>query len=784
MDYNFDYFSSCPPLLEILLRTKYVWAWPYLLIHYHYLHFILNGAPPQQMDNFQFVEIIRLPSAYTTSKRKTEFMTHYFMITLLFLFACDSENLQEKQENHSVQHQKNHLVNETSPYLLQHADNPVDWYPWGEEALDLAKSEDKPILLSIGYAACHWCHVMEHESFEDPEIARLMNDSFICIKVDREERPDIDQIYMKFVQMTTGSGGWPLNVFLTPDQEPYYGGTYFPPDGRYGRPSWKRVLESASNFYRKDKQKLNENIDIIKKEFQKSQEEESFSDIPDQDIVGQSARQLASHYDPRFGGIGHAPKFPAVYPLSFFLRHYKNSGNRDYLDMVTNTLEKMAKGGIYDQIGGGFARYSVDERWLVPHFEKMLYDNAQLVPIYLDTYLLTGDIFFKQIAEGTLTFVMRELLSPEGGFYSSLDADSEGVEGKFYVWDKSEIDQLLGAEKSEIFCDYYDVTENGNFEHKNILNIQTDVESTAKRFNTSRDMVEKILEESRGILLEARSKRIRPGLDDKILTAWNGLMLSAFARMYQIDRKDVYKEVIENNIDFIKQNLYNDEHLLRTYNKGQAKYQAYLDDYAFLIQGLLDAYEALFNVDYLEWAYKLSEYTNSKFWDDDKFGYFYTSSDQEELIERLKDEHDASLPSGSAIMMINHLRFYSITESTDFLDITEKILKKYGKRMVSNPYGYASYLLGVDFYTQKPKEIVLVLPQDSNADKYLDTIYKTYLPNKVVLTLREGESTATLSASLLQGKDPINGEITAYVCHNFACSPPVFTTVELQKLLE
>jgi len=414
----------------------------------------------------------------------------------------------------------------------------------------------------------------------------------------------------------------------------------------------------------------------------------------------------------------------------------------------------------------------------------LTYDNAQLVPLYLDAYLLSGNDDFKQIADGILTFVMRELLSPDGGFYSSLDADSEGVEGKFYVWEKSEIDNLLGAEKSKVFCDYYDVTEKGNFEHKNILNIQTDIETSAKRFNLSTKEIEKILEESKKILLEARSKRVRPGLDDKILTSWNGLMLSAFARMYQVNRNEAYKEVIKKNIAFIKKNLYVEEHLLRTYNKGQAKYQAYLDDYAFLIQGLLDAYEALFNADYLEWAYELSEYTNSKFWDDDKFGYFYTSKDQEKLIERLKDEHDASLPSGSAIMMNNLLRFYSITESDKFLDIAEKILKKYGKRMVSNPYGYASYLLGFDFYIQKPKEIVLVLPSEGNIEEYFDTIFKTYLPNKVVITLKEDQTIPTLSASLLHGKKPIDGKITAYVCHNFACSPPVFTTKELEELLQ
>jgi hypothetical protein len=414
----------------------------------------------------------------------------------------------------------------------------------------------------------------------------------------------------------------------------------------------------------------------------------------------------------------------------------------------------------------------------------MLYDNAQLVPLYIDAFLLTNNTFFKQIADETLVFVMRELLSPEGGFYSSLDADSEGVEGKFYVWDKQEIDRLLGVERSKVFCDFFDVSENGNFEHKNILNVQTDIEASAKRFNLSNDEIKDILNESKKILLEARSKRVRPALDDKILTAWNGLMLSAFARMYQIDRKNVYREVIVKNIAFIKENLYDDGHLLRTYNRGKAKYQAYLDDYAFLIQGLLDAYEALFETSYLEWAYELSEYTNSNFWDDDKYGYFYTSLEQVALIERLKDEHDASLPSGSAIMMANLLRFYSITESAEFLAIAEKILKKYGKRIVSNPYGYASYLLGFDFYIQKPKEIVLVIPPENSAEEYYNTIFNSYQPNKVVITIKKDQSTPALSASLLKGKEPIDGKITAYVCHNFACSPPVFTTNDLAKLLE
>ena len=682
-----------------------------------------------------------------------------------------------------MQNKSNHLANETSLYLLQHAHNPVDWYPWGEKAFERAISEDKPVLLSIGYSSCHWCHVMAHESFEDPEVARLMNELFICIKVDREERPDIDQIYMKFVQMTTGRGGWPLNVFLIPDKEPFYGGTYFPPDDRYNLPSWTQVLRSASHFYHHNKQALNANIQVIKAEFNKGRDEHSSFRMPDPAIIQNSARQLASLYDPRYGGIGRAPKFPAVYPLSLFLRYYANTGNKDYLAMVTHTLDRMAKGGIYDQIGGGFARYSVDNKWLVPHFEKMLYDNAQLAQLYLDAYLLNDNPYFKHIAEETLAFVMKELRSPEGGFYSSLDADSEGVEGKFYVWDKSEIDRLLEPKAAEIFCDYYDVTELGNFEHQNILHIQTDSNASASRFGLKAEEIEKILEKSRKILMDFRSKRIRPGLDDKILTSWNGLMLSAFARMYQVDRKKAYKDVIEKNIVFIKNNLHINEHLLRTYSKGQAKYQAFLDDYAFLIQGLLDAYEALFNLDYLEWACKLCAYTNENFWDHDQYGYFYTSAHQESLFERMKDDQDMSIPSGTAIMMMNLLRLFSVTDSKAYIEMAEKIISKYSDQMEKNPYGYASYLLGLDFYTQKPKEIVLVLPRDQQAENFYDMIFKRYLPNKIVITLADNAVDSIISASLLQGKKPVDGKVTAYVCQNYVCSQPVLTTGELEKLL-
>jgi uncharacterized protein YyaL (SSP411 family) len=659
----------------------------------------------------------------------------------------------------------------------------VAWYPWGEKALQRAAREDKPILISIGYAACHWCHVMEHESFEDPETAKLMNELFVCIKVDREERPDLDQIYMTFVQMTTGSGGWPLNVFLTPQQEPFFGGTYFPPNELYGRPSWKKVLQYVSDFYNKEKDALNKNLEMIREAFKQNLNDQVGASLPDDQILIQAITNLTKSYDPIHGGLGRAPKFPAVQALALFLRQYKSVKDQKYLNVVTTSLQKMARGGIYDQIGGGFARYSVDDKWLVPHFEKMLYDNAQLLPLYLDTYLVTRDDFYLRVVRETLEFVMREMLSSEGGFYSSLDADSEGEEGKYYVWQKDEIDAALGS-NSPVFCDYYDITNIGNFEGKNILHINSDIESTAKRFDMSIAQVTKILSQSRETILNIRAQRIRPGLDDKVLTSWNSLMLSAFARTYQVLREERYKQIIVNNINFLREKLYHKGKLHRTYNKGESKIAAYLDDYAFLIQALLDAYEALFDPSYLEWAHELLKYVNEKFWDTKSHGYFYTSIDQEQLIYRMKDDHDQSIPSGNAVMLLNNLRFFSLTENGELVKLSEQILKKYAPQMRSNSYAYASYLIGLDFYLKKPTEILLLLNNAAAAEQFFDSIFNHYLPNKIVIVLQIPRRSPILSASLIQGKEPIGGKTTAYVCHNFSCSQPVFTAADLTGIIQ
>ncbi len=708
-------------------------------------------------------------------------MLNHILPMMLLIIACGPDK--NKSEGTPMHQFTNQLINETSPYLLQHAHNPVNWYPWGEEALRLAKEKDKPIFLSIGYAACHWCHVMEKESFEDEETAKIMNELFINIKVDREERPDIDQIYMAYVQMYTGSGGWPMSVFLTPEQKPFYGGTYFPPDDRYGRPGFKRLIKSVAEFYHNEKDKLDKSIQQVHEAFDHSMKEVQGDELPGPEVFDQALNGLKQYYEPNFGGIGHAPKFPAVQVLTLFLRKYKTDRDKEYLDMVTFTLRNMANGGIYDQIGGGFARYSVDERWLVPHFEKMLYDNAQLAPLYLDTYLLTGDDFYKDVAFNVLEFVARELYSDEGGFYSSLDADSEGEEGKFYVWTKDEVLKLLGNENGEIFCSFYDVTEKGNFEGTNILHISGDIDALEKKYKRTADEIKNIIADGEMVLLNDRENRVRPGLDDKILTSWNGLMLSAYARAYQTERKDTYRIIIEKNIDFMKKNLYKNERLLRTYKNGTAKYSGYLDDYANLIKGLLDAYEALFNDDYLKWAFELTHYVNKNFLDPENGGYYYTSNEQEELFKRLKDETDQSIPSGTGIMLLNNLRIFSLTEDNDLLKICENIFKKYGGEFPVNPYGYASYLNALDFYIKKPKEILIARPQEMEIGPYLDVINESYFPNKVLMIITPGERHSMMTNSLLQGKEPINGRVTAYVCQNYTCSLPVFSTEELKKLI-
>ena len=678
----------------------------------------------------------------------------------------------------------NHLINETSPYLLQHAHNPVDWYSWGDEAFQKAKSQNRPILLSIGYSACHWCHVMERESFEDEKIAALMNDLFVNIKVDREERPDLDEIYMNAVQMLTGRGGWPMTVFLTPEGKPFYGGTYFPPEDRYGVPGFPKILQGVANAYREKPQDVERSVEQILAALQRmslsTESQQPFSS----DIIGQSAEQLAQAYDTDHGGLGKAPKFPNVGVYELFLRHYHHSKGSRFLEMVTHTLTKMAQGGIYDHLGGGFHRYSVDEKWLVPHFEKMLYDNAQLVRIYAQVYSITGEPLFKQVVDETMNYLMREMLHIEGGFYSTQDADSEGEEGKFFVWTEEEISQILGEEASEIFCRIYDVSEEGNFEEKNILHPILTLEQASKFFRRDLKEIESLVSDAKGKLFQEREKRPKPFRDEKILTSWNGLMLSGLAEAIKILPHPSYLEAANRTLDFIFTKMFRGGHLLHTYKSGTAKILGYLDDYAFLAAGLLDLFEATVNRAHLDRALELAEIMLHEFWDEAGGGFFYTGRSHERLIAQSKPIFDGSIPSGNAVATQVLLRLYHYTGKEDYLKRAEMILRAYYNAMENQPFGFAHMLAALDFYIQKPKEVVLVGDKkDPETAELLTKIHSLYLPN-MTLQLASPDDSLDKISSLLAGKKQFEGKSTVYVCHNFTCSRPVVEWDELKPLLD
>ena len=678
----------------------------------------------------------------------------------------------------------NFLIHESSPYLLQHAHNPVNWYPWGDDAFQKAKAENKPILLSIGYSACHWCHVMEHESFEDEKIAALMNELFVNIKVDREERPDLDEIYMSAVQTLTGRGGWPMTMFLTPDRKPFYGGTYFPPEDRGGMPGFPRILQGVSQAYRERPADVEKSITQILAALARMSEsletEKAFSPT----IIADGAEKISRAFDSDNGGLGQAPKFPNAGVYELFLRHYHQSKSQRYLEMTTLTLTKMAQGGIYDHLGGGFHRYSVDAKWLVPHFEKMLYDNAQLVRTYSQAYRITQEPLFKSVVEETVGYLLREMLHSEGGFYSTQDADSEGEEGRFFVWTEDEVNQILGADDGAIFCRIYDVTEQGNFEEKNILHPILTVEQSSKFFRMERTEIEKLIATAKQKLVAAREKRIKPFRDEKIITAWNGLMLSGLAEAIKISPQPSYLDAAKRTIDFIYAKMFRDGFLLHTYKNGQAKLLGYLDDYAFLAVGLLDIYEAIFDRTALTRAIELADVMLREFWDEKDGAFFYTGKSHEKLISRAKPIFDASIPSGNAMATQLLLRLYHLTGNQEYADRGEKVLRSYYDAMESQPFGFAHMLCALDFYLRKPKEIVVVgKRQDDETKELLGKIHSLYLPNATLQLAGSAEPLENIS-SLLQGKTQIDGKPTVYVCHNFTCSAPVTSWPELKSLLE
>jgi len=677
----------------------------------------------------------------------------------------------------------NHLINETSPYLLQHAHNPVDWYPWGEEAFEIARRENKPVLLSIGYSACHWCHVMAHESFENEEIAKLMNEHFVNIKVDREERPDLDQIYMNAVQMMTHHGGWPMTVFLTPDAVPFYGGTYFPPQDRYNIPGFPRVLIGVAEAYRERQDDIRETGASLITELRRLSETGGADHPIEPELLDAAYAGMIRNYDSVNGGFGGAPKFPPAMALEFLLRTYVRTGNQDALQIVSHTCRKMANGGMYDQLGGGFHRYSTDSRWLVPHFEKMLYDNALLSRLYLHYFQVSGDESARETLEGILDYVLREMTHPKGGFYSTQDADSEGHEGKFFVWDIEEIRDALGETAASRFCDYYDITQSGNFEGKNIPNVTRSLEDVAVAHNVSVSELQASLNESKRILFELREKRIKPDRDEKILTAWNGLMMASFAEAGVVLDCPDYTNTARRNAEFVLSNLREGGMLLRTWKDGRAKFNAYLEDYAFLAEGLLTLFETTGEPRWLREALALTDHMIEEFWDNEGGGFYFTGKSHENLIVRSKDYFDNATPSGNSVATIELLRLATLTGQENYRNLATAVLREVGNQIQRYPSGFGYALAAADFLLSTPKEVAIVGKDAFDIQPLLAETWRGYLPNKVVAVGLGEDSEISQLTPLLQDRPLIDGLATAYVCEHFTCQQPVTDISGLREQL-
>jgi len=673
----------------------------------------------------------------------------------------------------------NHLIHETSPYLLQHAENPVDWYPWGEEAFDKARRENKPVLLSIGYSACHWCHVMAHESFENEEIARLMNENFVNIKVDREERPDLDQIYMNAVQIMTHHGGWPMTVFLTPDAVPFYGGTYFPPEDRYNMPGFPRVLIGVAEAYRDRHDDIRETGTSLVNEIKRISVA-GRGDYPiEPELLDAVYVGIVRSYDSINGGFGGAPKFPPAMTLEFLLRTHARTGNQEALDMVSHTCRNMANGGMYDQLGGGFHRYSTDARWLIPHFEKMLYDNALLSRVYLHYFQVNGEPFARETVEGILDYVLREMTHADGGFYSTQDADSEGHEGKFFVWTMDEIRATLGEEDARVFAAYYNVTEAGNFECKNIPNVTRSVAEVATELGISESELRASLDESKRKLFDLREQRIKPDRDEKVLTAWNGLMMASFAEAGVLLSRPDYTDAERKNASFVISNLYRDGALLRTWKDGVAKFNAYFEDYAFLIEVLVTLFETTGEFRWLTKALGLAEIMIAEFWDEDAGGFFFTGKSHESLIVRSKDYFDNATPSGNSVAALALLKLSLLSGKEQYRNLATAILREVGDSIRRYPSGFGYALSAADFLLSTPKEVAIIGSTPFDFQPLLAETWRRYLPNKVVAA-----SFGVDVIPLLENRTMINDLPTAYVCEHYTCKQPVTDVSALREQLD
>jgi hypothetical protein len=675
---------------------------------------------------------------------------------------------------------RNRLASETSPYLLQHAHNPVDWYPWGDDAFVRARDENKPVLLSIGYSSCHWCHVMERECFDDPDIASLMNELFVSIKVDREERPDVDDVYMKAVQILIGRGGWPLTVFLTPDRRPFHGGTYFPPTDRHGLPGFPRVLRAVAEAYHRRPDEVARATRELLTGVERLEAEADKAAALDPTLPGRAAEALLQHVDWTHGGLGGAPKFPHSQAFQLFLRQHAATGRADFLDAVRLTCTRMARGGMYDQIGGGFHRYSVDERWLVPHFEKMLYDNAQLSRLYLDAHLVTGDREFGRIGRETLDYVLREMRDPAGGFYSATDADSEGEEGKFFVWRPAEVASVVGVDDAELVCRYWDITEDGNFESASIAHVPHDLEDVARQFGRTAEQVAEAIGRARRLLYTARQRRVPPLRDEKVIVAWNALMISALADAGRVLDAPHYVDAATAASDFLFSALRHDGRLLHVWARGSAKQLAFLDDHAFLAAACIDLYEATADRRHIERARELAVALDARF-RDERGGYFFTPSDGESLISRTKSGADGALPAGNAVATLVHLRLHVLTGDDGHLARAEELLRLYHDAAAEQPFAYATYFEALGWHAETPVEVVVVGEKDHPGTRAMwDVVRRTYLPHHVLVRSMPNDPAPVIPARDRPARD---GAPTAYVCRRFTCSAPTTDVGRLGELL-
>ena len=691
------------------------------------------------------------------------------------------------KQNRTTDHKHtNRLIHESSPYLLQHAHNPVDWYPWGDEALASARKRNVPIFLSIGYSACHWCHVMEHESFEDENIATLLNENFISIKVDREERPDIDDIYMTAVQLMTGTGGWPLSVWLTPDLEPFFGGTYFPPQDRYGRPGFQRLLEELVRLWKTQQGDLLNEAKKLTRHMKELNMVQASDDTPDVEIWKKAFTSSDADFDERHGGFGSAPKFPLSMELSFLLRYHVRTGDARALHIVEKSLKEMAKGGIFDQIGGGFHRYSTDERWLVPHFEKMLYDNALLSRLYLEAYQVTHHQFYADIADSIFAYISREMISENGTFFSAQDADSEGIEGKYYVWDKQDIERILDKDIANIFCDLYGVSDEGNWEGQNILYQRRDHEVIRKESGMNEQKFKAILAKAHALTLEERMKRVKPGTDTKILTSWNCLMISSFVHGFRITQNQRYLDIATRAMSTILRDHYMDGIVLRTPPHEGRKINGFLTDYAYLVSTLVDLYETTFDLAYLKKAIDINELMTDNFWDSQDQSFYFTSKTDSKNVIRNRNPFDNALPSGNSVAVHNLLRLAEFTGNEEFGEMARTVIKSSLTQIKRSHSGFTYLMSAMEYLFYPVKQIVVSGdPESSDFKETIRILNQSFMPTKILAHASTNDESDPLMKSLTIFKDKIsiNNEFKIYVCENYTCKTPFDSVDEFKNYL-